>query len=240
MNKFLNALPEPERAQLESLLVPVALRAHQALAKPGPAPRHVYFIDRGLASILATGHGHEAEVAMIGSEGVVNASLCRNARCSLLVRMVTPGIARRIELDALLRIAGAGSKLQVVLQLYLQAQMTAQCQSALAAARGTIPQRLARWLLMAEDRLGAQLFVSQERIAALLGVRRPSVTNAVAQLREAGVVSQLRGQIQILRREELLRLAAPFYTPAASEANQAAAGVNPCEQQDARSVTLVS
>jgi CRP-like cAMP-binding protein len=92
-----------------------------------------------------------------------------------------------------------------------------QDETAVSAARGTIRQRLARWLLLAQDRLGREINLTHDFLGVMLGVRRAGVTNALGAFCEEGLIEASRGRITIIDRDHLLVAAAGFYGSARSE-----------------------
>ncbi len=213
-NRILSRLPQTELSRVEPMLETVTLAVRQRLEIPNKAIQHAYFIDHGVASVLATGSMRQSlNVALIGWEGCSGLPLVLGAARSPLDTFVQiQGIARRIaiadlqvllpkcpELSALL--------LQAVFLLQLQVASTA-----LANGHASLKQRLARCLLMAHDRLrGDEIALTHDCMAGLLGVRRPGVTGALATMRKSGVVDLKRGVVQVVDRQGLERLAGKYY-----------------------------
>lgn len=196
------------------MLETVKLTVRQRLETPNKAIQHAYFIDEGVASVLAVGSMRQSlMVALIGWEG-----------CSGLPHVLG---AARSPLDTSVQIEGTGRRIPVadlrdalakcpeLNALLLQAAFLFHVQfayTALANGQATLKQRLARCLLMAHDRLrGNEIELTHDCLANLLGVRRPGVTSALAIMRKADVVDLKRGVVQVLDRQALERLAGKYY-----------------------------
>lgn len=148
---------------------------------------------------------HEAEVGIIGWEGMTGISFilgCSAAATNIFVQIAGDG--RRVSTDHLDRLMGESPSLRQPFLKHAHAFFVQAANTALANARGRLDQRLARWLLMANDRIrGTELQLTHEFLALMLGVRRAGVTAALQNLEALGIISASRGHISIVDRDGL-------------------------------------
>lgn len=200
-NRLLAALSTDARLRLLPHAELLQLHAGQALDPVrGTAPR-AYFPVTAVASLChQMPDGSSAQVAMIGREGMVGLSLLAGAHtASLQSRVQSGGAALALDSARLMQeFARGGSAMRVLLR-YAQALMAQMSVAALCNRHHAIEQQLARWLLMAAERLGArEIAARQEDVASLLGVRREGVSEAAGRLREAGLIACRRGRFTLL------------------------------------------
>ena len=214
-NAVLDHVSDKDFALLEPLLEPVELGFRKKLQCSNRKVDTVYFPESGLASVVAIGGGEhkQAEAAVIGRDGVVGIATILGADRSphdIFIQVEgeghsIPAAAFRAALDkspTLLRAC-----LHFVHVYTIQASFTA-----LANARGTLEHRLARWLLMAQDRIDdRELLLTHDFLALMLGVRRAGVTTALQHLESQALVSTARGSITILDRDGLMEVANGLY-----------------------------
>ena len=196
--------------QLETVCLPVGTR----LIEPNTPIRHVYFLDEGIASVVAsTPQGRRIEVGIIGREGLTGLPvLLGTDRTPHTCFVQTPGAGWRIQADDLRRAMAASASLHQHLLRFVQAFLVQMGQTALANASHVLGQRLARWLLMCHDRVdGNELATTHEFLSLMLGVRRAGVTVALQALEERGLISTKRGQIVVLDRAGLEAVAGDSY-----------------------------
>jgi CRP-like cAMP-binding protein len=212
-SNLLAIMSEDDLALIWPFLEPVDLKLRQSLAKPRHTIDHVYFIDEGMVSVVVkTAADNEAEIAVIGSEGAVGcAAFLEAGRSSQNIYKQVAGKGRRIETARLQSAMKASETLRRLLLQYLHTLIMQQDETALSAAHGFIRQRLARWLLMAQDRLGAQLHLTHDFLGVMLAVRRAGVTTALTQFSNEGLIVTSRGHINVIERERILAIAGPFY-----------------------------
>ncbi len=217
-NKLLSRLSRADLRLLEPHLEAVDLPVRRQLESRNKPVGHVYFLDRGMASVVANGT-HEIEIGMIGREGMTGLSVVLDGdgknRAIHETYMQIAGSGQRISADKL-READAGSaSLHRELLRCAHAFMIQTTQTALANGRSKIEERLARWLLMAADRVdGNELPLTHEFLAIMLGVRRSGVTVALQGLERTGLIAHRRGVITILDREALEKSSNGTYFPA--------------------------
>ena len=187
-------------------LEPFPLPQKQTLAAPGTPIDHVYFPQEGMVSLVQPlENGVMIEVGMIGKEGFVGTPVVLGADSSPLEAMVQlPGSALRMRAGTFRKKAARSTALSGPLLRYVQALHIQVSLSAACNGRHTLPERLARWLLMARDRATSdQLPLSHEFLSMMLGVRRAGVTVAVGTLRAAGLIRNMHGRITIIDRQGL-------------------------------------
>lgn len=173
----------------------------------------LYFIETGLASILVYSGTSKIEVGIVGREGIVGITSALGGDSGPFEVIVqVPGVAYRISRPALQSLFAEVPTLAQTLQLFAIVQLVQYSQTALANGRCTVEQRLARWLLMAHDRLDSdEVALTHEFLAMMLGVRRPGVTVALHMLEGALAIRARRNSIRILDREKLKITAGEFY-----------------------------
>ncbi|MBU1314790.1 MAG: Crp/Fnr family transcriptional regulator [Alphaproteobacteria bacterium] len=213
-NLLLRALPPEAYALLQPSMQRVELPVKFDLITPNVPTHLVYFLERGLGSLVATNSDDEAvEVGHIGFEGMTGSHL-------LLKVEQTPN-------KAFMQVEGSGISVPTAVLLSVVEQVQAAndlllryvhcCElqlshSALANARYNMPERLARWLLMCHDRLrDDDLHLTHEFLSLMLGVRRSGVTNEIHILEGVGAIRATRGNIRILNRQKLEEIAGGSY-----------------------------
>lgn len=202
-NHLLAALPEAEFAPLSIHLELVPMAIGQMLYEPGTQLRHAYFPTTSIVSLhYVTESGASAETAGVGNEGVVGTSLFMGGDTTSSSAVVqTAGHAYRLERRILMEAFNRAGLMQGLLLRYTQALMTQMAQTAVCNRHHSIEQQLCRWLLLTLDRLpSADLIMTQELVAGMLGVRRESVTEAAGNLQNAGYIRYRRGHIGVLDR----------------------------------------
>jgi len=213
-NKILTGLPDAEFARLMPLLEPVALSAGERLAEAGEAVRFIYFPESSVISCQADMQdGKSAEVGMIGFEGVAGITAFYDSRpAAHSLNVSVAGSALRVKKDDFKREILHADGIKESLLAYAGEYITHISQRSACAALHRLDQRLAVWLLLVADRLDTDVIqITQERIAQHLGVRRASVTEAAAQLQEAGAISYTRGSFRLTNRLALEAVACECY-----------------------------
>ena len=218
-NKLLSRLSRADLRLLEPHLEAVELPVRTQLEARNKRVRHVYFLDKGMASVVANGQ-HEIEVGIIGREGMSGLSVVldadRNNRAVHETFMQIGGSSQRLSADPLREAMAASGTMQQVFLRYAHAFLIQATQTALANGRSKIEERLARWLLLAADRMdGNALALTHEFLAMMLGVRRAGVTIALQGLERVGLIAYRRGVITILDREALEKSSNGTYLPLA-------------------------
>ncbi|SFV13119.1 cAMP-binding domain of CRP or a regulatory subunit of cAMP-dependent protein kinases [Methylobacterium sp. UNCCL125] len=201
-------------ALLQPHLEPVSTELKQSLIRPHEPVRQLYFPEVGFGSVTASGSGGQVEVGLVGREGLVGALpvLLGSDRMPHECFVQNAGEMLQIETVALCAAVSQSASLSKLLLRYIQVQFIQTAQTAFANATYTIDVRLARWLLMCQDRLdGDDLQITHEFLSIMLGVRRPSTTLAVQALEGHRLIRARRGKITILDREALAAVADDGY-----------------------------
>ena len=175
---------------------------------------HVFFPNSGVISVVAVyADGNVIEMATIGREGFAGVNAFFGARRSsarLLVQI--PGSAAKMSRATFDRAMKSMPSFRGLMLAYVQAFLEQVLVSVACNGRHSLKERLARWLLMMRDRSDADVMpITQDLLAELLGVQRPSITHAVAELEDAGLILRGRRQITILDREGLIRASCECY-----------------------------
>jgi CRP-like cAMP-binding protein len=213
-NRILGSLRADDLDFMHPHLEAVSLRHGDALVLPDRRIEFVYFIEKGLASTIAESTPDAAaEIGMAGCEGLVGIPIVLGSdRAPYRVIVQGPGEALRVAAADLRRIVMARRQVQDCLLLYVQAFLVQVSQTAAANARFSARQRLARWLLMAHDRMtGDQLPLTHEYLALMLGTRRATVSTLIPELESLGAIRNRRGRVVLLDRPKLEEVAGPSY-----------------------------
>lgn len=205
-NHLLASLPEAEYLNIEPLLELVSLPLDQTLYESGGRQQYVYFPITGIISILyVLGNGSTTEIAVIGNEGLLGLSVCLGGQTTPNRAIVqVAGESYRMLASALKREFDSNDRIMNLLLRYTQALITQMGQTAVCNRHHSIEQQLCRWLLLSVDRLPTNdVYMTQELIANMLGVRREGVTEAARKLQNAGLIKYSRGHIQVMDRPKL-------------------------------------
>jgi CRP-like cAMP-binding protein len=219
-NHLLSCLSSEDFLLLQPNLKRVDLPLRKNLEQPNKPIDQIYFLESGFASVVADGSGHRSiEVGLIGREGMTGLPVLMGADRSPHETFIqSAGEGLRIGAASLRRAMEHSRTLHRTMLLYAHAFILQVTNTAIANGRSKIEQRLARWLLMAQDRVGKdEVFLTHELLSLMLGVRRPGVTVALKLLEEAGMVRARRGVISITDRRKLERLADTAYGVAEAE-----------------------
>lgn len=219
-NRILAVLPVAEFALLAVGLQRIELHLGETLHRAGERIDTVYFPESGFISALTVlSDGSPLEIGLIGAEGVAGVSVVLGATTSYSETMCqTGGGAYRMSVAAFKDVVAHAPHLRDLLLRYVHLFHIQVAQTAACNAHHELGQRLARWLLAAHDRSGvAELSLTQDLIAVMLGVRRSTVSVAAAQLQKAGVIRYQHGRITIVDRIGLENAACECYEAVASE-----------------------
>jgi CRP-like cAMP-binding protein len=203
---LLAALPRDVLTGLLPKLAPVALTMRQPIYNPDAPIEAVYFPESGMFSLVAVlEDGTHAEVGLIGREGMLGISLLSGIDTPFIESMVQmPGTALRMAARDFLHEMEANPPFRALIFRYNEALQAQIMQTAACNGRHGLEQRFARWLLMARDRADADaLPLTQEFMAMMLGVRRPSITVTAGILQRAGLIRYSGGRVTILDRASL-------------------------------------
>jgi CRP-like cAMP-binding protein len=205
-NLLLSMLPEYDYQSLLPHLELVETPLHFKLCERDQPIQYAYFPLVGGHSILATMQdGTQVEVGTVGFEGMSTTDLILGGDVAVETNVCqVPGTALRMPTEVFRRMTVGDTTLRRVASRYLQAYLSMVSQNVACNQLHDIEHRLAKWLLMSHDRVHRQDFtLTQEYLAAMLGVHRPSVSIAAGILQRAGVIEYKRGRIQVLDRQAL-------------------------------------
>jgi CRP-like cAMP-binding protein len=213
-NRLLAALPQEDLDQFFLDLDPVSLSLRQILCQVGAPFEHVYFIERGVASVLTTmANGTNVEVGMIGKEGVAGLPAVLGGTISdQLIIVQATGPALRMGAAKCAEAFDQSATVRRVFLRFTEAFLGLAGQTAACNRLHSTQQRFARWLLMAHARLEADIIpMTHEFMSLLLGVRRTGITEAAGKLQRSGSIRYHQGQVTILDHEALEATACECY-----------------------------
>jgi CRP-like cAMP-binding protein len=219
-NKLIAGLAVKDFNRIRPHLERITLPQHERLLRPGAPTEYAYFPESGMVSlILSLEEGHVVEVGLVGNEGIVGVLAGLGAsRISGEAIVQMPGSGLRMNTDVLRKEIGVNPSIRQMLLRYVQALFCQITQTAACNARHQLPQRLARWLLMANDcTLANEVNLTHEFLSMMLSVRRPGVTDALNELRDAGIITIGHGRITILKRKRLEATACECYRTVKAE-----------------------
>jgi CRP-like cAMP-binding protein len=205
-NVILLSLPDSEFKLLRSDLEPVDLPQHLILNEAGDKIHFAYFPNEGMTSlVVVTQDGQSVEVGLVGREGMVGMPIAVGLhRGSFRAIMQIAGTGLRIRSEILEECLHSAPDLRLKLSRYVLVHGLQVGQVAACNRLHEIGQRLARWLLMCQDRVDSPLLrLTHEFLAQMLGTGRPSVSLAVAMLEQGGMIENLRGTVKIVNRKQL-------------------------------------
>jgi CRP-like cAMP-binding protein len=213
-NGILTGLSSLDLERIQQLLRPVLMYEGHTLYRCNQTIDTVYFVTGGLLSgVLTAEDGKGVEVGLVGSEGLVGGLEAVTGRTTTTQWMVQiPGKALAMPAEAFRQEFKRGGALQEKTLCFAQAMLLHNAQSTLCNSMHAVEQRLARWLLMAHDRVRRdELELTHEQLAQTLGVRRSGVTIAAGAFKAADLISYTRGTIRILDRAGLEATACECY-----------------------------
>jgi CRP-like cAMP-binding protein len=213
-NKILLALPKAELSSLLANLEYIQLGTPTILNETGERIKYAYFLNDGLASVLnIMSDGKSVEVGLCGNEGFVGVPLLAGLSTSpTRVIMQVSGSGFRLETKTFAQALRECPTLSIRLQRFAQEMGLQSVQTAACNRLHEVEERLSRWLLMSQDRLGGnQVPLTQEFLAHMLGTRRASVTVAAGILQKAGLITYKRGSVKIESRGRLEDAACECY-----------------------------
>jgi CRP-like cAMP-binding protein len=213
-NSLLAALPRKEGLRLIGQMEQIALTYGEVLYEPGAQIKYVYFPNDSLVSLLTLVDRHQAlEVGLVGREGMVGIPLALEIGVSPVRALVQgSGTAMRMKAAPFLKELAQSVALHRELHRYTYSLMAQITQTAACNRFHVVEARLARWLLMTQDRLQSnQFLLTQEFLSHMLGVRRVGVTKAARTLQQDKLIKYSRGNISILNRKGLEAAACSCY-----------------------------
>jgi CRP-like cAMP-binding protein len=214
-NRILARLSPADFRLLEPHLQAVDLPVRRQLAARNKRVEHVYFPESGMVSVVANGES-AIEIGIIGREGMsgVSVVLGSDEKSPHETYVQIAGKGQRMSANNLRKAIEASGTLHKSLLQYVNRFLTQTSETALANGRHKIEERLARWLLMAQDRMdGDQIPLTHEFLGVMIGTSRPGVTIALQELERRGWLSHRRGMVSIIDRDGLVRASNGAYVP---------------------------
>jgi CRP-like cAMP-binding protein len=213
-NKILRLLPPAEISAVVERSEMVTIKSKELLYEPGDRLEYVHFPEDCVISLVTVMEdGDQVEAMTVGNDGFAEIPLFHgvettpNRGCGQI-----SGIASRITVEDFRELVEQCVRIRELLHRYSEFVYETVAQSAACNRLHVIEQRCARWLLMSQDRVGRDTFdLTQEFLAEMLGVRRPGVTVAMGFLAKAGLVAYGRGNIRVVDRPGLEKVACECY-----------------------------
>jgi CRP-like cAMP-binding protein len=213
-NRLLASLASEELTALQPHMEQVSLSHGQSIVLPYEPIPFVYFPLNSLLSLVTVMEdGSTVEAGAIGREGMAGLPVLLDADMTPMQTLTQiPGEAVRIKARIIKEAFDKGGTLQKVLHRYIHTTIVTGSQTAACNRLHHIEARLCRWLLMSSDGVDSEeLFLTQDFLATMLGVRRAGVSEAASQLQEKGLIRYQRGRIQIVDRKSLETAACECY-----------------------------
>jgi CRP-like cAMP-binding protein len=222
-NDLLAALPLEQWERWRQHLEYVDMRLGEVLYEPGDTPTHVYFPITAIVSLLyVMKNGESAEIAIVGSEGLVGVPLFMGGGSTSSRALIQgAGGAYRLSAELMKREFDRGGPVLHLLLRYTQALMTQMVQTAACNKHHSIDQQLCRWLLLSLDRLqGPEMTLTEKLIANMLGVTSERATEAALKLGDLGMIQYQAGRIRVLDRHALEQRSCECYAVVKQEYNR--------------------
>jgi CRP-like cAMP-binding protein len=213
-NRLLLALPSRNLKLLMPELEHIPCEHGQVLMDADSSLAHVFFPDSGVVSVVAVyADGSIIEMATIGREGCTGMQAVFGAkRSSVQLLVQIPGSAAKMSRAAFMRAMASMPSFRSLMNAHIQAFLEQVLVSVACNGAHSLKQRLARWLLMMRDRDDDDaLPITQNLLAEMLGVQRPTITNAAQELESAGLIARGRRQVTILDRKGLTKASCECY-----------------------------
>lgn len=210
---MLAALSSKRYRQVARGLEKIELDLGEILHEPGSRPRHVYFPNNSLVSLVVATAGGHLEVGLVGKESMVGIPVALGQAASPVRALVQgEGSAMRMSTASFIQEIRRDGELRRQIDRCTYVAMATAMQIAACNNRHVLAARLARWLLMVRDRLGRDEFrMTQEFLSVMLGVRRAGVTEAAGALQRRRLIRYSRGKVTILKPEALRAAACSCY-----------------------------
>lgn len=213
-NRVLASLPAADIKRLAPHLSPLTLKINRSLHEPGQTIDTVYFLEDGICSVVVTmENGSSVEVGIIGRDGFVGLpGVLGTERSPNRAFMQIPGQGFSVKAKVLQEQFKESNELRLRLQRFVQAMLVQTAQTAACNRVHELEERLARWLLMCQDRVqDDRIPITHEFLAMMLGTRRTTVTVAAGMLHKAGLIAYSRGNVTIENRKGLEQTACECY-----------------------------
>jgi CRP-like cAMP-binding protein len=222
-NRVLSALSPEAFKSIAPYLEPVGLPLRTRMEQANRRVEFAYFLEDGMASVVVRGpKGHQLEAGLIGRDGLAGLGVLYGVeKPAHEMMMQLEGHGHRVPAKTFATALANSRDLDLVCRRYAYAFLIQVGFTAFANGRHNIEERLARWLLMSQDRSDSEkLGLTHDFLAMMLGVLRPGVTLALSLLSRKALIGSSRGKITILDREGLVELAEGSYGPAEAQMNK--------------------
>jgi CRP-like cAMP-binding protein len=213
-NRLLLALPSRNLKRLMPELENISCHRAQVLMNVDSALDYIFFPNSGVVSVVAVySDGSIIEMATVGREGFTDVQAVFGAkRSSIQLLVQIPGTAAKMSRATFMRAMQSMPSFRTLMDAYVQAFLEQVMVSVACNGAHSLKQRLARWLLMMRDRSDSDVLpITQNLLAEMLGVQRPSITNAVREFERAGLIEGGRRQVTILDRRGLMQASCECY-----------------------------
>jgi CRP-like cAMP-binding protein len=214
-NKLLLTLRGSELDSIAPLLSRVPIRPRQILIEPSVPVRDVYFIEQGIAVIMSrSSQPRPIELSMVGRLGLVGLPIILGTnRAPFRCVVQIGGTALKMKAADVQSAMQQHSRFRQLMMSYVQARMVQQAQITVCNTWHRVSQRVARWLLMAGDRVeGPAIPVTHDLLGRMLGIRRAGITGVISDMECRGILRRGRGQVTIVDRDKLLDAACDCYS----------------------------
>ncbi|NEP16178.1 MAG: Crp/Fnr family transcriptional regulator [Leptolyngbya sp. SIO4C1] len=221
-NRLLAELSQHDYTELLDCLTPVDLPLGHIIFEPGERIEKIYFPIQTMVSLVSVMRdGATTEISLVGKEGLIGLPAILGGLYSTnqaIVQIYSPSGIYETDVEVVRQAFLRPGPFQDVIFRYIQARLMHVSQIAACNRRHMVEERLARWLLSAQDSIGSDdLPLTQEFIANMLGIRRSGVTVAAGALQKAGMIRYSRGKIKILDRAALKETTCECYQLIRSE-----------------------
>ena len=213
-NRILLGIPETEFRSIRPYLDSVTFLRHSSLSEPNEKIQYVYFPNGGLLSlVVVTENGRTVEAGIVGKEGIAGMAAVVGLRRNPLREIVQiSGDGFKIAVSVFQNALKSAPQLQIILSRYAVLHGWQVSQTAACNRLHLGEQRLARWLLMTQDRVDSGVLqLTHDFLATMLGTDRPSITLAASHLQKKRVIEYSRGSVRILNRKKLEAVACECY-----------------------------
>jgi CRP-like cAMP-binding protein len=213
-NQILLDIPDREYRGIVPRLEFITWPRQRTLQEPQQKLEYIYFVNSGLVSlVVATRDGKSVQIGVVGREGLVGvSSVFGLAHSPIREVLQMPGSGFRVHSGSVPSILDAAPHLHMLLGRYAVSQGLQIAQTAACNRLHNVEQRLARWLVMAQDRVASEsLGITHEFLATMLGTDRPSVSLAAGHLQRKEAIEYRRGTVKIISRKKLEGCACECY-----------------------------
>ncbi len=217
-NQLLRRISFEDFEALQPHFERIEVAQHAKFTRPNAKIERVYFPEDGVISVIAHAGDDLHEIGIIGCDGAAGAAIVAGADRTPYEHLgQVTGYGYAVNAEQLMQVVRGDGDLRDVLTRYLYVFSLQASSTATAYALYQVEARLARWLLMCQDRVGDEVALTHEFLSLMLAIRRPSVTFALQAVQLTGAITTTRGRIRIVDRGKLLQLAGKSYGMAEDE-----------------------